>query len=434
MARIIVTHKTGSVDGVEIIPPFYEGFLKVLSENGNSVLHITTDKLIKRPWNGTNDLKNNIKKEKLHNYIKNFNPDLVISFNNSSIEDMDKIIDCPIILWNADGEYYYNDKEYIKENVSRYHFACSTKYLTKNPKELFGASENKIFVSPFSTALQSENLEKKYNISFIASIFNFNLQAKDLLIKFSENDYLKKYFLDFIKSYEKNIDIPLDDLLNVLKSFGVQKDIDVIKSVYSILSTKRRNDILYALRNEGIKLFGEKNSIGGNFYNDPSLACSNSNNLCYSIKHNQDVYNSSNVCISISHAQAKGSYPWRVPDIMATNGCLVTNNSLAIEEEFVKTVGIPVYSSANEAVEICRDLSINENKRNDIVLASQELINKKYRFEHRFKELEQIFGVNILNLGSKMTIVKLCKKNFIKKSKIRLEKRFIKAAQAFLKG
>ena len=54
-------------------------------------------------------------KEHVLESIKNFDPDLVISFNNSSVEGIENAVNCPIAFWDADSFQFFNDKDKIKK-------------------------------------------------------------------------------------------------------------------------------------------------------------------------------------------------------------------------------------------------------------------------------------------------------------------------------
>ncbi len=63
----------------------------------------------------------------------------------------------------------------------------------------------------------------------------------------------------------------------------------------------------------------------------------------------EDIYNSSKVNINVSHAQARGGLPWRVFDVMATNGVLVSDYQEDLELLFGSEIKIPIYHSPSEA-------------------------------------------------------------------------------------
>ena len=128
MAQVIVIHYGGvKVNGKYETLVFYEGLISALRENGNNVMEIITNDFLNRAWNGSNELRPEIQSERLMGDILRFQPDLIISFNNSSIKGLEKSVDCPIAIWDADHFYHFNDLDELRANINRYIFFCSQK-------------------------------------------------------------------------------------------------------------------------------------------------------------------------------------------------------------------------------------------------------------------------------------------------------------------
>ena len=92
--------------------------------------------------------------------------------------------------------------------------------------------------------------------------------------------------------------------------------------------------------------------------------------------------------------QAASGFPWRVMDIMASNACLVTDYHAGFKRLF-GGIPIPVYESASEAYELCRQLVKDQSRRREIVLQCQETVANKYRFKHLLPKLEEYSGVTL---------------------------------------
>ena len=110
------------------------------------------------------------------------------------------------------------------------------------------------------------------------------------------------------------------------------------------------------------------------------------------MRDNQDVYNSSKLCININHIQATSGFSWRVCDVMASNGCLVSEDNPGIHRLF-PDIPIPVFSNKYEAREQCIRLLKNENLRREIVLQCQAAIEQGYRFKHILPQLENFLNI-----------------------------------------
>ena len=126
MAKIVITHMSPFLFNGEFQSSvFYDGLIKGFNDEGHDVLQIITSDFLKSPWNGSNDPFSQASKNQVAQKIKDFTPDLVISFNNSSITDIENIVDCPIALWDADTFQFFNDKEKIRKMltaITTWHF------------------------------------------------------------------------------------------------------------------------------------------------------------------------------------------------------------------------------------------------------------------------------------------------------------------------
>ena len=122
MAKILLSFFSGiRHDNEYKIGVFYEGLSNALKRNGNDVLQLVTSDFLPTPWGGNN--KSSIYHKKyVTNSIKKFNPDLIISFNNSLVDGVEKAFDCPIIIWDSDSLKYFNNKNQLLKNKDRYIF------------------------------------------------------------------------------------------------------------------------------------------------------------------------------------------------------------------------------------------------------------------------------------------------------------------------
>lgn len=84
---------------------------------------------------------------------------------------------------------------------------------------------------------------------------------------------------------------------------------------------------------------------------------------------------------------------------MASNACLVSSYSQELKDLTQGKVDLPMFSTPFEAREICRKLLDNPSLRQDIVQASQAFVDQNCRWRYRFKEMEQILGVKLVQDG-----------------------------------
>ena len=127
-----------------------------------------------------------------------------------------------------------------------------------------------------------------------------------------------------------------------------------------------------------------------------SLVCAFDKTPMYSLQHNQDVYNSSKVNLSISHPQCRGyAHPWRIYDIMASGGVLISSFSRALADRTKGYVDIPMYNSPYEVRDLCKKLLKDRKLRQEIISASNEFIEKFGRWKDNFKTIQEYTGLKI---------------------------------------
>lgn len=371
MAKVLVSFFSG-IDS-DAIPAFYEGFLHSLYMEGNEVLYLKTNDFLLRPWDGENDLKLFIMRKKLKEEILKFSPDVVFAYNNSCLPLEFFPEEQVICIMEADTHLYYNDKEEIKKNPNRFKFFSSTESGLKNIPEIFGVNKKNSHRLNLATAVKSQDIPKTNNISFIGSSFGSN---------------------NFVNNIS-NITPPsrIEDITNVLEHLKKTDDPHIIKKYHGFLSYHFRCSVLDEVSHLGLALYGKDWTIFDQKF--PRLHQFSNSKPVFSLKHNQDIYNSSLICLNINHTQALEAIPWRVMDILASNGCLVSCHSKVLSEFLDGYIDIPTFGSKEEAYSICSRLLKDSIYRNEIVEASQQAINDKGRWSHRLLEIEQEIGLQL---------------------------------------
>lgn len=387
MARILISHQSPiSHEYTYQAPAFYEGFINSLRENGNDIFHLITNDILISPWNGSNKPYSQRVKKDIHEKIKLFNPDMVISFNNSSIEGIETLVDCPILLWDADSAAYFNSPDTIRQNPNRYHFLAVSDHSISDFVQYLGIPRQNIFKMRFATAVKAKNLDRIYNISFIGTNFRIHRNLQSLLA----NDLVAGQKLIEYSKYKSIVEI--QDYID--KSELAQRGIQATQ-VKDIRAGQDRIQTLSAIAPLGLQLFGDERwgeiyqySIESYQSYDPSLV--------YNLEQNEAIYNRSKIGISISHAQNVTAYPWRVSDIMASNAALVSDKKSDLVQDFGSSVPLQLYENPQEAYEITKRLLSEDNLRDDVVQASHEAIESGYRWHHRLKDIQDITGIQLL--------------------------------------
>ncbi len=407
MAKVLLSFSSHLfVNGEFKLISYYEGLIKALEKSGNQVMVVNCAEFLLKSWNSNNQESGFIDSDKLKADVKVFSPDLVISFNNTKLSFIEEQFDCPIVIWEADSFTFYNDKEKILANPERYHFFC----LSSNAREQIksnGISENQIHMINSGTAVEAELLEKFHNVSFIGSNFKGPHGLNKLLLDHNTLDvkravrYLSENFYSDPEGY--------------LKERGLSFILDYLKpqDFGAISSAQNRICTLSLMSDLGLALFGTSSWLD-TVEACPNLAMAFHPQAVYSLRHNQDIYNHSHLCLSVSHAQAVDGFPWRIMDIMASSGCLISSYNSGIERFTKGYVDIPMFHSSAEAYDIARKLLKDDVHRAEIIAGSQACIQAKGRWEHRFQEIEDALGICLINPESHGSAVMLSRKNYLK--------------------
>lgn len=355
---------------------FYEGLSKALEEAGNNVLQVVTSDFIVQAWNGSNTPIDNKRENYAINEIKKFKPDLVISFNNSKIRGIEKVLDCPIVLWDADDFLYFNNKSDVIKNLDRYLFFAFFEYSKKNLEKHLYISQNKIVTVKPATYIKNRQEVKKYPISFIGTPF-----------------FYKDNFLEFYKSHHNLINTIDFDICskNLLQAYGLDfSDLEFIDS------GDKRFKLVMSLLDLDLHIFGPTSWE----YLTPAffkLAALYHKDIVFSSAHNEKIYNRSLISLSITHSQNSGGYPWRVPDILASDSVLLANATPELINDLRRVKGALFFKDHRDAYDITKCLLQDEMLRKEIVMQQNELVEESFRWKHRFPIMEQLTGVPLFS-------------------------------------
>ena len=332
-------------------------------------------------------------KNLIHTQIREFSPDLAIAFNNQIFEGIFDVVDCPVACWDADSLDKFACKDFLKRNIEKYTMITSYEGFI-NDYINFGFNKKNVHYIPLATSVRKENLIPDKNISIIGTSFDHDHSIQEQLDKDNNLQLLSKVFLEFIQ----NPDYDYVKLFNKVSGYDTGKSSCEVEMLFDL-----RELVLINLIDLGLNIYGAKFAKFKKII--PQLYWAYDKTPKYSLKHNQGIYNSSKINLSINHPQCVGvAFPWRCFDIMASNGVLVSGYSKQLQELTKICVDIPMYNTPAEARVQCLRLLNNENMRKDIVCASQDFVDKNCRWEYRFKDLENIFNINLLNQEGKGSI------------------------------
>jgi hypothetical protein len=386
MANIAIFNFTAVyLDGQWKNMHYYNSVISAFKKRKHNVLNFITNDIILDPWNGFNISISPYVEEEVEKALKKFKPDLIICFNNSKINIVEKF-DCPIAIWEADTAKYFSDKDSIKKNVDRYYFIYTSQNGEENFINLFNAKKKNLIYIENATSIKPKKIKKIHDISFIGSLYDPDI------------------FFNLKKSDDNYIDY---------------------------MSAKERKKILLNLIGYDLKIYTNNIPLAYHSFK----ACNKiSDKIVFDTNEVEKVINQSLISLNHSHHQAKNiGYSWRVHDILASSSLLITEKSTLLSERFGKNIKKQFYSSAYEARKKCEYFLKNKNARLDLIAEQNEIIDKFYRWEDRIKKIEDIFGLKS-EMNKKSSIIRFEIKSNLKQTLfISFFLRFIKLVSIILR-
>lgn len=327
--------------------------------------------------------------------IKNFKPDLIISYNNVMNKEIYQSTNCPVFLIEADSyPHLFNDISLMKKNVERIWFGAITNYRISRAQSMIDyLNKNRFILFKNSTSMSPDYSKKpEINISFIGTIM-LNIFNNNGVTKFMHKNLSNPNKLKEIKKIIDQATLNIDSLTkDDFEKFEFTYD-----DIFRYVSFMNRINTLDNIASLGLKSYckiqGDLNLL--NSFQDFLFSVVQNDDIL-NAKDNENIFNNSKLSINIMYAHAVGGYSWRIPDIMATSSCLVSSKTSAIDDDFKKWLDIPQFSNKREAYDLCKKLLENDNLRKEISLKSNLAIKEgKFTFKDRVDELTEIFNLKI---------------------------------------
>ncbi len=366
---------------------YYNSLTQELQKN-NNILYINTY------FQNTN--KQDVFFEVTEEQIKNFKPDLIITFNNVISENIYKNTNCPVFILEADNYGYWSNKNIPVGYLDRIYFGASQKGRLKKYMEIFPLLKKDRFIE-FKNAtdvdiVKGEKVEQDIDISIIATVvgLNSNNITKFLELNVGNKDKMEK-FKQILQKAKFNIDFVSEEEYKFLNNTNYNE-------LFSLISYLNRVRTLDSLSDLDLKVFGDFHYINLLSQSLPLLIpCLQAQKVATS-EENATIYNRSKVSLNLHFAHntldETSGYSWRVCDVLATNSALLSTYCPAIENDFGKWVKIPMFHNNYEAYHLAKKLLEEENYREDIALSSQNAIREgRFSFEDRVKDIEKIFSL-----------------------------------------
>ena len=409
----------------------YQSIAKQLREMGNNVYLLNVFGRIDFDKWGENYT---LRKKYLH-LIDDVNPDLVIDFNHAMPPELEARITCPICLWDADAPRHWWNKKSIRDNINRYHFLGFKSCDRELYEDFFKAKIKKFLRLPVGTVIQAQPKKVEHNIAFIGSTFlDLKGRFSGILDKLGAHLPL---FQEMFRSIEKDYFIEPDALYQELKKKPAFQDIsrNLFDSIFydlhwCIMPGCDRLRSLSMISDLGLTIYGNTWSFMMAIY--PDVAACYDPRRVITIRENQDVYNASKIAVNLSHLQAKDYFSWRVPDIMASNACLLTEYKKDFNELFSPYLSPDVmdaivfkdrFELRQKAIALLND----EKLRLKCVQECQNAIEKCGRWEDKIRQISEFSGVKLDNAHQSGGRIRLVFP-FVKPKEIIPEKKLKKSA------
>jgi len=369
--------------GDTVMPAFYESFINGLRDAGNEVLafHAYLMPYGERPKTTA----------RIRQAITRFAPDLIVAFNNFG-PDFSSFYDGPIWIYEVDSPLYYDCTDAIRAHPDRYFYFICQEDNRAVLREWFGIRDDHIVELPFFTEMHAEELPKRTNILFVGSRF---VRGEFHWHKFRKS---RTRSMEDVRAYREILDeIRANPFLNrqalVDRHPALGLDKQDVETMVNDLSAERRIGILSAVADLGLEYYGTSEWLEAEG-EDAELYLRFNPRKIYALQDVQDLYNASKICLNVNHLQARSTFSWRVADIMATTGCLVSEEKANLKIRFPH-VPIPTFTNKFEAREQCRKLLTDPARRADISALSRQVIDESFRLRNVLDIIEDATGTSL---------------------------------------
>ena len=383
MANVLVAFYNFARDKNNYIamPPFYEGFINGMVENGNNVFCFFYKTY-------SYDFPRDIDSALLEK-LKKFDPDVCFYFNNN-FYDIVKYFNIPMVVYDVDSPAMYKNKDAIERNRGIYKFITIQSSEVKNIRRICKADVKDIaYIEPFTAIQPAKSGKILHNIGYIGTNMTWGGAASVLeLAKNVRSAEDRQKALQNLQKFYKKPYTPIDDTYATTPLKMVDNHFEFM----SRLSGIRRQRHLSAIADLGLE-------IRGTYWHQenmryfPELVLSYNPKPVYGIRDSENFYNSCRVCPNISHIQATSGFSWRVLDVMASSACLVTEKKKDLQALFGKVVS--TFSSEYGLRRKCVHLLKHEDERRDIVKECNKIIDEKYRFGSMLEKIEGFLDMKL---------------------------------------
>lgn len=369
---------------------FVEGLSNALKRCGNEVFMVRVNEFVEHPV--TSNIYSFVNKKKLIEDIDKFNPELIITFNNSfPCEEFVTKTNCPILLYTADGCDFFAFKNLISAYRERYVFLNLNESVYGALKRYYPYIKEEQYCDfGYVTDFRALDIEQDINISFLGSIPNYTYNLSNYFITQSSNAIKA----DFFKEFDKFKDDVFSEFNYKLPNFNSKESLETL--AIFLLTTKDRFEILSSLTDLGLLIYGYNSFCNAGIYNYELLKAYNFD-LCVTIEQSQKLFNRSKISLNLPSARATCGFSWRVPDILASNSVLLSPEKKDLTALMKGYADLPTFNSSSEAKELAQKLLKDNVWRKELAQASNKMIEDKCRLESRFRTISNQLNVQLIS-------------------------------------
>ena len=376
----------------ELGEPMYDAVAETLLKNGNNVfrLNINNPSVAAPRWGETSRIKDG----ELLKKICDFEPEIILNYNNSLPVNVYSSLNCSFTdcIIDADSINYFWNEDRLKETRDEHLYLGQQSASKPLYDKYIGTrlDDEHYLYFPGATVINNRNEEQNKNISFIGT--NFHLIAKPEC-----PDYYSK---DALEIHQKLSEDFFYDVSKLKEEHPGVSDVDMLSDlIKTSLAGQERIKYLQAICDLGLTIYGVRWEQAA--YIDFELARCFDKTPVTTLEQNEYIYNSSKVSVNISHPQASTSFSWRVMDIMASNSCLATECKKDWVDLFGdylsdETMHYAVYSDRYDFRKKCIELLQDDDLRIHCVSEMNKAIEENGRWESRFLALEERLGIRIV--------------------------------------
>jgi glycosyltransferase involved in cell wall biosynthesis len=371
-------------DDTSTLDPFRLELLKAMLSKASALFYVQANDFI----NWKDEFTSPHAADLLKRSLQAFKPDLIFSLNRAGLfEELLDGVSCPVRSWYIDNPSRFPAK--LRRFRPGERVFCATRYmmgwLARN-----GGPGIELEYLPFctNTAVFSPGRLPQgaapCDVSFVGTLWK-PAQLIEYIDCHLTTEEDRHWFAERLDRRMRDYDYPLES--EVVARFGGIEVNRLRNAVDDLLSTRKRLDVLEALADLDMEIYGTRSWAGQCLLRSHQLFSRFSPRVVNSPESLRALYRRSRVCLSISHHQAQTGFPIRIFDILATGAPLVTDRRPEIGELFEEGRMFLAYDSPEEArdcvLRVLRDPAQAARMRDAAVV----LVRGRHTFQSRIESL-----------------------------------------------